>query len=95
MKASPPEGPTDPLAAIEAPSTEAGALEMVATLRGATALWLLIVRQRATTRQIADALGVTPRHARRIMAHLELSRRFVILYCRPYWILRRRDERDA
>lgn len=93
MAAPPAPRPSDnPLAAIEAPPNDIDALEMVALLRGATALWLLMVKQRVTTKQLAAELGITQRHARNVMQRLELSRRFVIVYCRPYWTLRRPEE---
>lgn len=84
--------PTDPLAALEPPPTDPDALEMVATLRGATALWLLMVRRRITTRDLAAELGCTERNARLVMERLSLSRRFAVTYERPHWTLWRREK---
>ena len=68
----------------DAPRTLTDEEEMVATLKGATALHIL-QRRRVTASQLAEELGCTSRHAYRVLERLELSRRFAIVYERPYW----------
>lgn len=68
------------------PPTDIDAEEMVATLKGATALHLLRLRGRMTATELASELGCGLRTAYRILARLELSKRFVIFYERPYWV---------
>lgn len=76
---------------------DADAEEMVATLKGATALHLLRLRGRITASELAAELGCGLRTAYRVLERLELSRRFVIFYARPYWIYEDEsaDEIDA
>ncbi len=68
----------------DAPRTLTDEEEMVATLKGATALHIL-QRRRVTAAQLADELGCTSRHAYRVLQRLELSRRFAVVYERPFW----------
>ena len=62
---------------------------MTATLRGATALWLLQTRGRITTKELADELSMKVRGARYLMDNLSLSRRFPITKEGIYWRLMR------
>ena len=66
--------------------------EMVATLKGATALHLLRTRGQITASELACELGCSLSAAYRTLARLELSRRFAIAYNRPYWSLDDSDQ---
>lgn len=66
--------------------------EMVATLKGATALHLLRTRGQITAAELACELGCSVSAAYRTLARLELSRRFAIVYARPHWSLNDSDE---
>ena len=61
--------------------------EMVATLKGATALHLLNLRGRITAAELSSELGCSLRMAYHVLHRLEGSHRFSIYYERPYWIL--------
>lgn len=66
---------------------DADAEEMVATLKGATALHLLRTRGKITANELAQELGCHHATAYRVLVRLELSRRFILNYERPYWSL--------
>lgn len=72
--------------------TDADVEEMVATLKGATALHLLRTRGRITASELASELGCNLSTAYRTLQRLELSRRFILTYNRPHWILDEADE---
>ncbi len=74
------------------PLTDADAEEMVATLKGATALHLLRKRGRITASELACELGCSLSAAYRTLQRLELSRRWALSYERPHWILELEDE---
>lgn len=69
------------------PVADEDAQEMVATLKGATALHLLRERGRITAAELAQELGCHHATAYRVLVRLELSRRFVLTYDKPYWSL--------
>lgn len=69
------------------PPRDPDAEEMVATLKGATALHLLRLRGRISARELATELGCHLSTAYDVLARLELSRRFAVYYERPFWYL--------
>jgi predicted ArsR family transcriptional regulator len=66
---------------------DAGYEEQTPTLRGATAMRLLMTRKRMTATELAQELRCSPRTAYRVLERLELSRRFILVYERPYFYL--------
>lgn len=74
------------------PPTDVDNEEMVATLKGATALYLLSERERITAAELAYELGCSLSAAYRTLQRLELSRRFALVYERPFWRLQSDDE---
>lgn len=61
--------------------------ELTPTLKGATAIHLLRTRGQITTGELAQELECHRMTALRVMNRLELSRRFIVVYERPYWRL--------
>jgi hypothetical protein len=57
------------------------------TLKGAIAFDLVYTQGRITAADLARELGCTNAHAYRVLQRLELSRRFSLVYERPYWYL--------
>jgi len=66
--------------------------EPTPTLRGATLLHLLMTRGPITARELAREMECHRTTVYRALVSLELSRRFVVVYERPYWRVVVRDE---